>query len=59
MLENLTPEELSVIHAALIYFVDTEDYTDRESVMITELIAKCEQQKIGGYKGVLPFWLKF
>jgi hypothetical protein len=36
-------KELAIIHAALIYFIETEDYTDEESVIITQLLQRCEE----------------
>jgi hypothetical protein len=40
LLNNLSKAELSVIHAALIYFLDTEDYTDQESVITSQLLER-------------------
>lgn len=42
MLTITTKAELAIIHAALVYFIDTEDYTDEESIIITELLQKLD-----------------
>ena len=38
-------KELTVIHDSLVSFLDSEDYTDEESVIIAELLSRCEQEK--------------
>lgn len=42
---NLTLAEATVVHDALVYFIETEDYTDAESVIITELLDRLDQEK--------------
>ena len=58
-MDTLTLKELKVIHAALVYFVETEDYTDEESVIITELLEKCNSKfDDNGVKNDLWGWFE-
>lgn len=41
----LETEEKTVVHDALIFMLDTEDYSDRESIIIAELLKNLKDFK--------------
>ena len=48
--EHFSPQEKIVLHDSLVMFLDSEDYTDQESVVIKELFEEIEKVKPEGLK---------